>query len=66
MKDTQFAGVKIPKCLEWFHNTYDRSPTTAEYITEPATIEGMGTVARMTRVRPAAKNASTHTASSKM
>ena len=25
MKDTQFAVVKVPKCLEGPHNTYDRS-----------------------------------------
>ena len=24
-KDTQFATVKLPKCLEGSHNTYDRS-----------------------------------------
>jgi len=24
-KDTQFAAVKLPKCLEGPHNTYDRS-----------------------------------------
>jgi len=29
LKDTQFAAVKLPKCLEGPHNTYDRSTNSS-------------------------------------
>jgi len=28
LKDTQFAAVKLPKCLEGPHNIYDRSTSS--------------------------------------
>ena len=31
-KDTQFATVKLPKCLEGPHNTYDRSTNSKSKI----------------------------------
>ena len=59
-KDTQFVIVKLPKCLEGPHNTYDRSTNSSRISnTEAEATAGMGTAARMTRVRTAAKNAFT-------
>ena len=38
-KDSQFAAVKLPKCLEGPHNTYDRS-TKAENATQQKQEQG--------------------------
>ena len=48
----------LHKCLEGPHNTYDRS-TNIRMHDEAEATAGMGTVARMIRVRAAAKNAFT-------
>ena len=58
-KDTQFAAVKLPKCLGGPTSPTTDPPTAAECNTDAAATAGMGTAARMTRVRAAAKNAST-------
>ena len=54
IKDTQFAVVKLPKCLEGPHITCVKS-TATECRTEAAATAGMGTSARMIRERAAAK-----------
>jgi len=54
-RGTLFAAVKLPKCLEGPHNTYDRSTNNIKCNKEAEATAGMDTAARMTLLNSAKK-----------